>query len=715
MKEYAPLALPRAQCHGWRLFSLSFTALFLELIVIRWVPSEVRLVAYYANLMLVSSFLGLGVGAMIGSRRWQLFHFFAPALTVNILLLLCLRYMSLPSGSGEWRFQIVADRGYAYLTLAFLFICNAALFVPLGEEIGGQFQRMPALRAYMWDLGGSLTGTLCFGVFSLLKFSPLVGIVLVAGLALMMSGPRQRLRSLPWYVATLGAMIISARHNTFWSPYYFISLNEQQIKPDTSIAGPFHFGTVIELPAKEPPLNVRTMADPPIYVVRVNQDFYQVHGTIDMRRYHPGSWQRQHIAELYAQYSLPYQLLDKVGDVLVLGAGGGMDIETALLNGARHVDAVEIDPVIPRLSNRLNGAAPYADKRVVLHIDDARAFLERCSDQYDLVTFGFLDSQALFSYGASLRLDGYTYTIEGFRRAFERVREGGAMSVAFFVGREWLAQKLVQMVAQSTGSSPSVYVLGAKVTIVAPKGRLAHMPETISGWTLVKAASAPVALATDDWPYLYLEKRGIPGDYLVVIGVLLVVSVAAVASLRGSSVGLNDGHFFFLGWGFLLLQTKSIGDCSLYFGTTWFVTTIVISGILLMVLLANWAARYVGSFNPWLYAPLFASLAVLLLVPREAILGLDLAARLAWALLAVPLPVFFAGVIFSTTFRAAGDPSKLFGANLVGATIGGFCEYLGMAFGSRILAYVVIVAYAGSVVCLLQQRRVTSRAAAMNT
>ena len=44
-----------------QLFALSFTSLFLELMLIRWVPAVVRLVAYYANLMLISSFLGLGL------------------------------------------------------------------------------------------------------------------------------------------------------------------------------------------------------------------------------------------------------------------------------------------------------------------------------------------------------------------------------------------------------------------------------------------------------------------------------------------------------------------------------------------------------------------------------------------------------------------------------------------------------------------------------
>jgi len=59
----------------------------------------------------------------------------------------------------------------------------------------------------------------------------------------------------------------------------------------------------------------------------------------------------------------------------------------------------------------------------------------------------------------------------------------------------------------------------------------------------------------------------------------------------------------------------------------------------------------------------------------------------------VPLPVFFAGLIFSTTFRNVQDASVCFGANLIGATIGGFAEYLGMAVGFTGVTMVVIIAY----------------------
>src|ERR1017187_3244420 len=84
----------------------------------------------------------------------------------------------------------------------------------------------------------------------------------------------------------------------------------------------------------------------------------------------------------------------------------------ALAAGARHVDAVEIDPAIIDISRRFNAGAPYSDPRVSVHVDDARSYLAKARPGYDLVVFGFLDSQALFSTMNNVRLDGYVYTVE---------------------------------------------------------------------------------------------------------------------------------------------------------------------------------------------------------------------------------------------------------------------------------------------------------------
>src|SRR4051794_34069735 len=96
----APPAPPRQRLAGPRLFLLSFAALFLELMLIRWVPSVTRLVAYYANLMLISSFLGLGAGALASTRGWRLFRWFPWLLAADVAVLLACRSV-LPGSEHE--------------------------------------------------------------------------------------------------------------------------------------------------------------------------------------------------------------------------------------------------------------------------------------------------------------------------------------------------------------------------------------------------------------------------------------------------------------------------------------------------------------------------------------------------------------------------------------------------------------------------------------
>jgi hypothetical protein len=152
-------------------------------------------------------------------------------------------------------------------------------------------------------------------------------------------------------------------------------------------------------------------------------------------------------------------------------------------------------------------------------------------------------------------------------------------------------------------------------------------------------------------------------------------------------------------------------DSSLYFGATWLVSLFVIAGVLLMVLVANAVAGRLRKFTPWLYAPLIASILVVFAVPTDVILPLPFGGRLAWTMLAIPIPIFFAGLIFSGTFKRTANPSAAFGANLVGAMLGGFAEYLSLATGGRSLVVVIIGAYMVSLLATLVTGRVSTATA----
>src|SRR5258706_1367191 len=291
------------------LFVASFISLFLELLLIRWVPSVVRIVAYYGNLMLLSSFLGLGCGLLLSRRRLGLYRWFPPALLLLGLFLFAIREVNFQQGSDELRFLFQAGLATTTLPIAFVFIFNALVFVPLGEVIGVYFQKIEPLKAYSWDLGGAIAGTAVLGVFSYFWFSPVGGLVVVmaAYLILYCRNIREVLRATAFFAVVLGSVWVSSDHTALWSPYSHIT-----VKIDEEGAGQ----------VVAPPENLAAMQNPPFYIVQVNRDFYMLNGSIDVRRYSKPTARMLAQAD---QYLLPHLARPGSRDVLIVGSGGGVD------------------------------------------------------------------------------------------------------------------------------------------------------------------------------------------------------------------------------------------------------------------------------------------------------------------------------------------------------------------------------------------------------
>jgi hypothetical protein len=150
-----------------------------------------------------------------------------------------------------------------------------------------------------------------------------------------------------------------------------------------------------------------------------------------------------------------------------------------------------------------------------------------------------------------------------------------------------------------------------------------------------------------------------------------------------------------MGAGFLLLETKSVVQFALLFGTTWFVNALVFAGILLTVLAAIEVEQRTGVRKlTVLYPLLFVGLLVAGLVPASWLLSLDTAPRFVIATLLAFFPVFIANLVFASRFRDTADPTTAFGANLLGAMVGGVLEYLSLITGYRGLLVLAGVLYA---------------------
>ena len=258
---------------GVGLFLASFLSLFLELLLIRWVSSVIRIVAYYGNLMLISSFLGLGCGILLSRRGLGLYKWFAPLLLLLVIFVLAARRIEFQQGSDELRFLFEFAGSTTTLPVVLVFILNALIFVPWGELIGGFFRRLPPLQAYSWDLGGAITGTVLFGIFSYFWFSPSLGFGIIMAAFLVYS--RNNLQFCMTAISLtviLGALLFSADPTAIWSPYSLISVRKIESNGK-------------QKPVSAPRKDITIMQDPPFYTVQVNQDFYMWSGTIDGRRY----------------------------------------------------------------------------------------------------------------------------------------------------------------------------------------------------------------------------------------------------------------------------------------------------------------------------------------------------------------------------------------------------------------------------------------------
>ena len=166
-----------------------------------------------------------------------------------------------------------------------------------------------------------------------------------------------------------------------------------------------------------------------------------------------------------------------------------------------------------------------------------------------------------------------------------------------------------------------------------------------------------------------------------------------------------DGRMFFLGAGFMLLETKAVVHLALVFGSTWLVNSMVFFSILVVILAANlYVLRKEKIDLRWHYVALFGCLLLNCFVPLDVFLDGGLVWRYVAPCTLVMLPVFFAGVVFAVSFRDHPHPNLAYGANIAGAVAGGLAEYSSMLVGFQYLIVVAMVFYGLSAVTGLRRR-----------
>jgi hypothetical protein len=661
---------------GVRLFLLAFLLLFVELVLIRWTAAYVVYLSYFTNFVLLGSFLGIGLGFL--RPRPSLFRW-APASLAAVVLVVYLVPIRISHSGGRLIYFGAHTGGTPiWLALPVVFAAVTLTMMLVAGAAAATFSRLAPLAAYRFDILGSIAGTATFALMSFLGFGPFAWGIVIAALFLLLYGRSVRVLEGVALVALLVPLVhASVRSDTIWSPYYAIE--------------------IATLPTTVG--NSSTQVD--AYRLSVNGIPHQVIAPLQLKL-NRGEY-----------YTIPYERLraNSLHDVLVIGAGDGTDVTVALRHGAQRVDAVEIDPELLRLGRQRNPDRPYADPRVHTHVTDGRAFLERTHRRYDLILFALPDSLTLVANQSSLRLESYLFTLEAFRTARDRLKPDGAFAMYNFYRQQWLVDRFAGTLDQAFGHPPCIDERFGNGAVYGPVAdlvvaRSAGGQQCVREWQPAAGVPPP---ATDDHPFPYLQHRNLPGFYLLTLGLVLGASLLGVG-VSGSRPATMRPYLdlFFMGAAFLLLETKSVVQFALLFGTTWLVNALVFIGILVAVLLAIEAAeRLPRRRRGWLYLALGIALLVALLVPVHDLLQLSFWPRLAAGTALAFAPVFFANLIFADRFRDTAASTTAFGTNLLGAMVGGMLEYSSLVIGYRALLIVVAGLYGCALLAGLSHLRRT--------
>jgi SAM-dependent methyltransferase len=736
--------------NGIELLLISLLILFLELACIRWFPAHVLYLTFFTNVVLLASFLGMSVGCLAaGSNR----NFLTWTPLVLVIALATAQAVEI-SSSSLIQFVNVGDQAspqqiyfgteyhshdlsrYAIpveVLCGFFFIVIAIAFLGPGQELGRALKRWPnRLQGYTLNIIGSIVGITLFAACSWFELSAFWWFFLVAcGLGYFyFISPRVWFSKKAFWVPVTVILLIlvvwlsafTPRYRDlkdqgakqFWSPYYRIDFN----KADLSLS--------------------------------VNLIYHQ---------------QMVSRNENFPAYALPHLLNRDSGrtafeDVLIIGAGSGNDVSRALQWGAKHIDAVEIDPAIYRLGQQYHPDRPYQNERVQIHLDDGRNFLRATDRKYDLIVYALVDSLVLHSGYSNIRLESFLFTSQTFADVRRHLKPGGTFVIYNYFRQGWLASRLQKSLEDVFGiGNPVVLTLPYRKVIEPDKATFGDFTIFFAGATealrnsfsrqpsyLLRTDQPPgpdspngfqegdqqpdagwqhfgmatvlptndnLRTATDDWPFLYLRKPMIPT--LSLRGMLIMGSLALLLIylflphrqkrvLQNAQTGdrlPHNAQLFFLGAGFMLVETKAVVTMALLFGSTWIVNSVVFFAVLVMILLANYWTLLFKPMRLWpYYVGLVSTLFLNAAIPLDFFLGMSRSVQVTGSSLLVFTPILFAAVIFAAAFKRAEQPDRALGINIAGAMFGGLAEYSSMLLGFQYLVLVAILFYALSAIGL---------------
>ncbi len=621
----------------------------------------------------------------------------------------------------------------------FFFLVIALAFVGPGQELGRALERLPnRVTAYTVNIAGSIVGIMLFAAFSYLELPPLwwfLPPVLLLAYFLYPRGAQDGRRA-AWGLRLAVLMVIlaavsfrpgwvdesSARQ--FWSPYYRIDYEPKSRLINVNLIGHQQMVPRAESsPAYAlPHLLTRDTGGAPFKNVLI----IGAGSGNDVSR--ALQWGAEHIDAVEIDPAIqriglrdnpdqPYQ-----DPRVTVHLGDGRNF--------LHSTDQQYDLIIYALVDSLVLHSSYSNIRLESYLFTCQAFddvKKRLKPDGLFVMYNYfrqgwivarLKESLTKEFGAApltltlpyleriepeKAFDGFTLFMAGSRQRLDRLRGAFQKQPEYWVGASANAPL-------TPDQTPNGF---ADITDQERQHRRQTTKENGKkegdwirfGLATVELPRESLTPATDDWPFLYLRSPLIPmrptlSGMAVMAGLaLLMLWWFREPNAQGSRRLTFDPRMFFLGAGFMLVETKAVVHMALLFGSTWMVNSVVFFAVLIMILAANLFVLRVKPRSLWpYYAGLFLALVLNLLVPLDFFLGQERTLQVVGSCLLVFAPILFAGVIFATSFARTKAAGPAFGANIAGAMLGGLTENTSMLLGFQYLLVVALLFYVLSMV-----------------
>jgi SAM-dependent methyltransferase len=731
----------RARCFD--LFLISCTVLFVELAAIRWFPAYVLTLTFFTNFVLLAAFVGMSIGCLAAERKWNVVDYLPSLMAVTcgaaVAVYISMGFMWLatvevgnstnpelvyfgtePIGQRAEKQAVPVE-----FVLGTFFVLIALWFIGLGQVLGRKLSAVEnRVLSYTVNIGGSLVGIVVFAAFSHFELPPIwwFAVAIVCVLYFLRETGQVTVPNLTLLAGTLVVIgVLGWRmpgHRFYWSPYYAIRYSPRDRELTVNGIAHQYMQSIDRSPAYALPYLLRRDAglDPAKEVLVI------------------GAGTGNDVA-----HALRHRV-ERVDAVEI-------DPTIARLGQQDHPDRPYDDPRVRLIIDDgrayLRGCDRQYDLIIYAHLDSLT--LQSSFSSIRLENFLFTQ-EAMADVRKRLKPDGLFVAYNSYRQGWIVTRLHHLMRDNF--GAEPLVLSLPPRDeirdTESEGTHMAVLLAGSEESLRPLRDRMSqsggyrfflndHSRQMYSnGFELAASpeqpedpsvdgsgkAAAPTSsppdsfrlvparivesrnwkLPTDNWPFLYLRDPRIPAHNWRGLAILLGLSLGLLLIFSPTRTLRINPHFLFLGAGFMLIETKSVTQIAQLFGSSWQVNSIVFAGILLMILLAN---LYVLLARPQTMMPYYVGLGLALAlcwaVPMDRFVGHAMVLRIVECVGVLFLPIFFAGVIFASSFRRTDDPSLAFGANIAGVVLGGLLEYLSLVLGYQALLAVAAVLYALSV------------------